>query len=421
MGAAPVRFENVSKRFLKGESATALRDLIPKLVRKIRGKSVGPVDREFWALKDVSFEVGEGEVLGLIGANGAGKSTTLKLVAGILRANAGVISVNGTLSALIEVAAGFHPDLTGRENIFLNGSVLGLKRRIIKERLEEIIDFAELRDFIDTPVKRYSSGMHMRLGFAVAVHVDPQILLIDEVLAVGDLAFRRKCLARIQDLKERGKTILFVSHKMFDVRSICDRVIFLKDGGIYRDGNAVDVTKLFEREMLEKSLAQVVGQAQSQRAGGSKVTIIDVEATDLEGREVEAIRTGDPLRVRVRMDAGEPVDGPILSVALLRSDGRRVCVATTRILGPEIKRFEGHTEFEVVFDRLDLIEEYYTVETVIWNKEMSIPVAQYVNPTVRVSDDCLPLNRPGIFHPRARFVRVSSRDVNYEADAGPVD
>ena len=408
MADSPVRFEHVTKRFRKGESATALRDALPNLLRLLTGRARRGGQSEFVALDDVSFEVSRGEVLGLVGANGAGKSTTLKLVAGILEPNEGTVTIDGTLSALIEVGAGFHPDLTGRENIFLNGSVLGLRNTVIKERLDEIIEFAEIRDFIDTPVKRYSSGMYMRLGFAIAVHVDPQILLIDEVLAVGDLAFRRKCLNRVQQMRGQGKTILFVSHKMFDVRAICDRVIYLKSGRIHREGSALDVTRELERDMLKKSLGDTTGLPTSQQAGLSRVRIDDVTVLGRDGAETEAIRSGEPIRVVVAATADEPVEAPILSVSLLRSDGLRACTASTRILGPEIARLAGETRFEVAFDAVDVTEEYYTVETVIWNREMSIPIAQYLNPTLHVGDDALPINRPGVYHPPARFVRIAS-------------
>jgi len=239
--------------------------------------------------------------------------------------------------------------------------------------------------------------------------VDPKILLIDEVLAVGDLAFRRKCLQRIRAMKERGKTILFVSHKMFDVRSICDRVLYIRDGGIHMEGSALDVTREFERDMLEKSLGDVTGLPTSQQAGDSRVRITDVEVLGEAGEELDAVRTGDPIRVRVRFHAGESLESPILSIALLRSDSLRVCAATTRTAGIEVERIEGEGEIEVRFDRLDLLEEHYTVETVIWNAEMSIPMAQHLNPTFRVVDERLPLNRPGVFFPPARFVRIASR------------
>ncbi|MHC4469968.1 MAG: ABC transporter ATP-binding protein [Planctomycetota bacterium] len=405
--ATRVRFDSVSKRFRKGESATALRDLIPNLLRRLRGRPRTD-EREFWALRDVSFEVREGEVLGIIGPNGAGKSTTLKLTAGILRPNGGSVSVDGSLSALIEVAAGFHPDLTGRENVFLNGSVLGLKRRVIRERFDEIIDFAELREFVDTPVKRYSTGMHMRLGFSVAVHVDPEIFLIDEVLAVGDLAFRQKCMRRIRDLREKRKTILFVSHKMRDVRAVCDRVIYLREGRIHEQGDPVDVTRVFEADMKGKSQMELAGLRRSQRAGDSPVTIRDVGVTDLGGRETDRVVAGEGFRVRVRVDVAERLRSPVLSVMLLRSDDICVCHASTRLLGPEVPGLEGECEFEVEFEHPPLVEDHYTVETVVWNEEMNIPWCQHRNPTVFIEDPHVPLTRPGVCHPRARFVRVLS-------------
>ncbi len=398
----PVRFDNVSKSFKTGESATALRDLIPSLVRRLRGAD--PDARKlFWALRDVSFEVAEGEVLGFVGRNGAGKSTTLKLVAGILRQNKGTVEVNGSLSALIEVGAGFHPDLTGRENIFMNGAVLGLSRRDIRARFDDIVAFAELEEFIDTPVKRYSSGMYMRLGFAVAVHVDPAILLIDEVLAVGDLAFRRKCLERVKLLRAAGKTILFVSHKMNDVRAICDRVMYVKDGLIHREGTALDVTREFEADMKRRSALEITGAPLSQRTDNAAVRVMHVEARDSSGAPVTELHSGQSLIIHAAIESDIELLDPILSVALLRSDNLRACCATTRVLGPRIPRVRGACTFEVEFDDLDLMDDFYAIETIVWNAEMNVPLAQHLNPTIRFIDERPPVNRPGVFHPAARF------------------
>lgn len=200
---------------------------------------------DFWALKGVNLIVPRGATIGLIGRNGSGKSTLLKLISSILYPTQGEVRVNGRISTLLELGAGFHPDFTGRENIFLNASILGLSRRETKERLDDIIGFAELRDFIDNPVRNYSSGMYMRLGFAVAVHVDPDILLIDEVLAVGDLAFQEKCLDKIRELQKRGTTIIFVTHAPKQVEQLCDLAVWLDRGEVQRVGPASDVAKAY--------------------------------------------------------------------------------------------------------------------------------------------------------------------------------
>ena len=231
-----IRFENVSKQYKLGLTRTSLPALISGNIRKLKkGSSQADVgDQDFWALRDVSFELKESESLALVGANGAGKTTILKLLANITKPTSGVIETSGSLSALIELGAGFHPDLTGRENIFLNGAILGLGRQTIADRFDEIVDFAELERFIDTPVKRYSSGMIVRLGFAVASCVEPDILLVDEVLAVGDAAFQQKCLKRIHDLVDAGTSIIFVSHNFYLVQAVCDTALYLHKGAGYR-------------------------------------------------------------------------------------------------------------------------------------------------------------------------------------------
>jgi len=233
-----IEFAQVSKRFQIQEGRT-LREFVPAL---FRGRGWSP---PFYALRDVSFRVARGETLGIIGRNGSGKSTILKLIAGVMAPSEGEINVYGRVSPLIELGAGFHPDLTGRENVFLNASILGMSRKEVSARFDEIISFAELWDFVDTPVKRYSSGMYIRLGFSVAVHSDPEILLIDEVLAVGDAAFQEKCLARMNNFRRLGKTMVFVSHDMDQVRQVCDRVLLLHEGELLAEGKPDEVIRRY--------------------------------------------------------------------------------------------------------------------------------------------------------------------------------
>ncbi len=231
-----IRFENVTQRFrVIRERPDTVREVFAKLFRRHSQY------RLFEALKDVSFTVEDGELLGIIGRNGSGKSTTLKLIAEVYRPTAGRVEVNGKVAALIELGAGFHGDLTGRENIVINGLMLGLSRRQIRECEQRIIDFAELGEFIDSPVKQYSSGMYMRLGFGIAMEVDPDILLIDEILSVGDAAFQQKCLERIDDFQRRGKTIIFVSHVKESVRQLCTRAILLHEGRLIAHGRPDEV------------------------------------------------------------------------------------------------------------------------------------------------------------------------------------
>jgi ABC-type polysaccharide/polyol phosphate transport system ATPase subunit len=244
-----IEFENVVQRFrVIRERPDTLREVFARLFR--RGS---PGFYDFLALKGISFQIGDGESVGVIGRNGSGKSTLLKIIAGVYRPTSGRVSIRGKVAALIELAAGFHPELTGRENIVLNGLLLGLTRREIAAREQKIVDFAEIGDFIDSPVKQYSSGMYMRLGFAIAVQVDPDILLMDEILAVGDGPFQQKCLERIDDFRRRGKTTILVSHDLGAIRTHCRRALLVDSGQILAEGNVAEVIDTYEG--LQRNLA----------------------------------------------------------------------------------------------------------------------------------------------------------------------
>jgi len=245
MTETALQVDRVFKKFRKGELYDSLRDLIPAAVGALlrRPTAEALAKREFWALQDVSFEVQRGEAFGIIGSNGAGKSTILKLLCRIMRPTRGAVRIHGRLSALIEVSAGFHPDLTGRENIYLNGTILGMSRADIRRRFDAIVAFSELEEFIDTPVKRYSSGMFARLGFAVAAHVEPDILIVDEVLSVGDYLFQQKCLERMNEILSGGTTVLFVSHNLRAVADLCTRALLLEHGKVVRIGPTTEVVK----------------------------------------------------------------------------------------------------------------------------------------------------------------------------------
>lgn len=223
-----IEFNNVSKRFHKGKNMYLKQALLDFFKPKKQ--------ESFWALKDVNFKINKGEVVGIIGANGSGKSTILKLIAGVLTPTQGKVIVDGRISPLIELGAGFHPEFTGRENIYLNGTILGLSKKEVDEKFDEIVNFSGIGDFIDTPVKHYSSGMYMRLGFAIAVHVDPDILLVDEILAVGDAAFQKKCFERLNKFHKAGATIVVISHSLDMIRNFCKKVILISNGNVTGDG-----------------------------------------------------------------------------------------------------------------------------------------------------------------------------------------
>jgi lipopolysaccharide transport system ATP-binding protein len=285
--------EGVSKKFRRGELYTSLRDLVPAVARRLMSRKSADEDkRDFWALRDVSFGVKRGEAFAIIGGNGAGKSTLLKLLTGIMRPTHGTIQVRGRVSALIEVSAGFHPDLTGRENIYLNGAILGMTREEIRRRFDAIVAFSGLEEFMDTPVKRYSSGMYARLGFSVAAHVDPDVLLVDEVLSVGDYLFQRKCVDRMTEVIAAGATVVFVSHNLRAVANLCPRSLLLDHGRVQMIGPTEEVIRTYHERGREE------------RAGASShdVVITEVILHDDSGRKVE-VESDSKLRVTVKARA----------------------------------------------------------------------------------------------------------------------
>lgn len=296
MSDVALRMEHVYKKFKKGEIYNSLRDLIPAMTGKILRGDLNLKDkREFWALQDVSFEVKRGEALGIIGHNGAGKSTALKILSRIMKPTMGQMTVNGRLSALIEVGAGFHADLTGMENIYLHGTILGMTKREIQSKLDQIIAFSGIEEFIDTPVKRYSSGMYARLGFSVAAHVDPEVLIIDEVLSVGDFVFQQRCMERIQAIIKAGTTVLFVSHNLKAVTEICPRTMLLEHGKVL----ALDKTDVVARKYLG-ALPEATHEDKS-------VYISSVRIRDLNG-EQSTFESGDKAWVDVEITAKEVVE-----------------------------------------------------------------------------------------------------------------
>jgi lipopolysaccharide transport system ATP-binding protein len=314
-----LRLEHVYKKFRKGEVYNSLRDLIPALTgRMFRQPELSPGDeREFWALQDVSFELKRGQAFGVIGPNGAGKSTLLKVLSRVMRPSSGLIEVNGRISALIELAAGFHQDLTGRENIQLYGTILGMTRREIDAKFEGIVEFSGLKEFIDTPVKRYSSGMYARLGFAVAAHVDPDILLVDEVLSVGDTLFQRKCVDHMRKIIQNGATVLFVSHSLKTVADFCSQTVLLDHGHAVTIGPTPKVithymTRMREDRATNRSRAVVI----------SKVGIRDANGP------CHRFESGQKAWIDVQVSAHESCDTLTL-VLYLRDENHYVLLSTT--------------------------------------------------------------------------------------------
>ena len=275
---------------------------------------------EIWALKGVSFEVEPGASIGFIGRNGSGKTTLLRLIAGIFAPTEGQLEVGGSVGSLLELGAGFHPDFTGRENIFLSGSIYGLKRRYVRERLDEIVAFAELERFIDLPVRTYSSGMHMRLGFAIAVHVDADILLLDEVFAVGDEAFQRKCISKILAFKERGGTVCFVSHSAPAGERLCERALLLSHGEVEYDGPSAETIKRYHKQLALEESPEEVG-AGLREWGSGEVRVQGVELVGEDGQSRNRFLSGEPVVIRLRLVGERPVPPPVLSIEVRDTDG----------------------------------------------------------------------------------------------------
>jgi ABC-type polysaccharide/polyol phosphate transport system ATPase subunit len=346
-------------------------------------------DERFTAVDDVSFDVEAGRTLGIIGRNGSGKSTVLKLVAGITKPTSGSVRVNGRVSALIELGAGFHPEISGRENVFINGIMLGLSKREVARRFDEIVAFAEMENFIDAPVKTYSSGMYMRLGFAVAIHVDPDVLLVDEVLAVGDEAFTHKCLDKFAEFKRRGKTILLVTHSLGLVERFCDEAIWL-DGGRVRgtgdpkrviDSYITDVEKSEEAQLASDEEKAVAGPQSSAadetpwtgsaegRWGSHEAEIVDVQLVGQDGIAGHIFQSGEPLEIRLRVRADRPLEDFVFGIGIFNAEGVRCYGTNTDIdeLTPVRLAGEGEAVFRI--DSLDLVEGTYKLDAAIHKQD----------------------------------------------------
>lgn len=335
---------------------------------------------EFWALNGIDFSISTGRMVGVIGSNGAGKSTLLRLVGGVGRPDKGTVDVRGRIGALLDLGAGFHSDLTGRENVYVNGVIAGLTRQQVKQRFDEIVAFAELEDFIDNPLRTYSTGMKMRLGFAVAGHIEPDILLIDEVLAVGDMAFQKKCLDRIGQFKEAGCTILLVSHDIATVRQLCDEVLWLRAGQVVAHGPAGVVAGQYVSDMTAETRrrtptrpprytpAGVELRLKENRFGSLEMEITGVRLLGADRQPVMALQPGAPLSVEISYSAPEPVDAPIFGVTISRDDGL-VCFDTSIVAGCTPPVVSGPGKVVLHLERLDLQGGAYFVDVGIYQRQ----------------------------------------------------
>ena len=332
-------------------------------MNRIQGKGGSRSTEEFWALKDLDFEVNSGEVIGIVGRNGAGKSTLLKILSRIVKPTAGHVEIRGRVGSLLEVGTGFHPELTGRENIFLNGSILGMSRREISRRFDEIVAFSEVEAFLDTPVKRYSSGMYVKLAFGVAAHLEPEILLVDEVLAVGDVKFQKKCLGKMREVGRSGRTVLFVSHNIPALEALCTRCILLANGHVKDQGEVRAIlTQYYEdgedRTSGSRDLTEHTGRTRDSTPLMSKVTLSDGTQSP-----VSLIRMGTTLSIHVDFDVkGAPIQ-PVLGVVIKTSLGNPVFgVNNLFIPGFEFNHISSHGTISCHLDRLPLIRGTYLID-----------------------------------------------------------
>ena len=379
----------------------------------------------FTALRGVSFTVRRGQTFGVIGRNGSGKSTALKVIAGITKPTSGTVQVRGRISALIELGAGFHPEISGRENVFINGIMLGLSRHDIQRRFDEIVDFAELRDFIDAPVKTYSSGMYMRLGFAVAIHVDPDVLLVDEVLAVGDEAFTHRCLDKFAEFRRRNKTVLLVTHSLALVERLCDEALWLDAGQTRAAGDPKRVIDAYvaevertEGEFLAASDARILGEAQAAPAvapppapedlskapegrwGSRDVEVTTVALMNSRGEDTRLFQSGEAVSVRMRVRARHAVEDFVFGIGVFNADGVCVYGTNTAIDGFEPKRLVGEADVRFRIDALDLVEGTYKLDVAV-HKHDGVPYDYHrLLYTFRVAS---PIRDIGIYRPAHRW------------------
>ena len=361
-----VEFHQVSKAYRLGELRSGLRETLAAQGRRLFPGGLAPSRKTLWALRDISFRVSSGEALGIVGPNGAGKTTIMKLLSRITRPTTGSVRSRGTISSLIELGAGFHPDLTGRENIYLNGTILGMSRRSINGRLDEIIEFSGLRQFVDTPVKRYSSGMYARLGFSVAAHTGAEILLVDEALSVGDLGFQAKCTQRMSELVDKGTTVLFISHSLYAVSSFCHRALLVNQGRVQGDGKPHDIVAAYQKLMREQ--ADIERQRTETKvdlvSGPRRARLVEIAVVNKDGKASSHFETGESLTLKVRGYAPQALKNAVVRFSIFSSDGIRCFTAHNRQEGIKFPDLLGSFEIRVVFPELLLMPDSYSVT--IW-------------------------------------------------------
>ena len=416
---AAIRFEHVSKRYRLGLGRVSLREtlslILPQMSRlRARTQPVPqdarPETQFLWALHDISFDLARGRALGLIGPNGAGKTTALKLMAHITQPNSGLIDMKGRVSSLIELGAGFHPELTGRENIYLNAAILGMPQKETARLFDRIVEFSGLQRFIDTPVKHYSSGMYVRLGFSVAAHVDPDVLLVDEVLAVGDARFRQQCAQRITELRAKGTTIVFVSHIMPLVKSVCDEGILLADGQIQAQGDIVEVIRAYEiylqRLQMERPL-KPVDISDPVTASPAAIRQVEIHSLGTRTGAEDELCFSDAAEIRIHISVQEPILQPGLVVRILGADGAVSCMIRSQDYGYILDSVEGEGVIMIVINPLQLASGAYTIEARLLGSRDGNPLAIGHSPWFQVAGlSAGHLRMGGVFVPHVASMRV---------------
>ncbi|MBI2354862.1 MAG: ABC transporter ATP-binding protein [Deltaproteobacteria bacterium] len=382
-----ITVENLGKKYLLQHQSgqqpyVALRDVIADTCRTFGRKLVSPFVRhsqspvsspqsptseEFWALKDVSFEVKQGDRIGIIGRNGAGKSTLLKILSRITEPTTGSVRIKGRVASLLEVGTGFHPELTGRENIYLNGAILGMSRAEIRKKFDEIVDFAEIEKFLDTPVKRYSSGMYVRLAFAVAAHLEPEILVVDEVLAVGDAKFQKKCLAKMEAVGKEGRTVLFVSHNMAAIQSLCPRACLLESGRLIQIGASDEVVSAYFGAVFSTSGDRELSERRD-RVGGSSLRLISFDVVDSDGESMTDIPCGKRASIEIKFQVfSNSISNLRFGISLIdKGNGRYVTELNSYYGSKEIYSCEqGVHKFAFIVNRMPLAPGQYNLNFIV--------------------------------------------------------
>lgn len=362
MGTPIITAEGLGKRFVlhgQRERYTALRDVIGRKARSLlKGGGPDTVPQAFWALKDLSFTINEGDRVGIVGRNGAGKSTLLKVLSRIIDPTEGRVEIRGRLASLLEVGTGFHPELSGRENIYLNGSILGMSRAEITARFDEIVAFAEVEKFLDTPVKRYSSGMYVRLAFAVAAHLEPEILVVDEVLAVGDAEFQRKCIGKMKEVSSGGRTVLFVSHNMAAVQNLCNSAMYLRHGQLVVQGDTPSVVAEYLRSADTSTRIDLA--ARDDRQGSGAIRFTDFSLGDGAGNDLAAAMTGSPVVFRFSFTAPTgPLRNLHLAMGIDDIYGQRILHLSNETTGQVFADATGATHIDIRLPRCPLLPGTY--------------------------------------------------------------